>query len=126
MHEREIVHKEVETDQKDFRKTILKCTRCNFKAKGAIELKFHLIQNHGTENMSCDWEKYFRAYFSMEILICSVCKDIFSCQKELKNHTKLHESQDSKIEVTLSEISIGYLAWFLLDDILTIDLVRHF
>ena len=99
VQEKEIVHKE------DIRKiSILKCTRCHFKAKNAPELKLHLIQIHQSENKECDWEKYFRANFSIEILICSICKEIFNSQKELKNHRKNHESEGNKIEAALSKV----------------------
>ena len=97
VHGREIVQKE------DVRK-ILKCTRCDFKAKNAPELKLHLIQIHKTENGECDWEKYFRANFSIEILICSFCKEIFNTQKELKNHRKMHDGEGNKIEAALSKV----------------------
>ena len=97
VHGREIVQKE------DVRK-FLKCTRCDFKAKNAPELKSHLIQIHKTENEECDWEKYFRANFSIEILICSFCKEIFNTQKELKNHRKMHDSEGNQIEAALSKV----------------------
>ena len=99
VQEREIVHKE------EIRKmSILKCTRCDFKAKNAPELKLHLIQIHQVENKECDWEKYFRSNFSIEILICSFCNEIFNTQKELKNHRKMHEGEGSTIEAALSKV----------------------
>ena len=84
---------------------VIKCTECIFKGKNPIVLKKHLVEFHKTENVGTDWEKFFRAHYNIEILICTFCKEIFKSQLELKSHGKLHEKQDTKLELNMSKLS---------------------
>ena len=77
---------------------VMKCTQCSFKGKNAIVIKKHLVEFHETENIGTDWEKFYRAHYNIEIVICPFCKEIFQSQIELNRHSKLHESQDTKLE----------------------------
>ena len=77
---------------------VMKCTQCSFKGKNAIVIKKHLVEFHETENIGTDWEKFYRAHYNIEIVICPFCKEMFQSQIELNRHSKLHESHDTKLE----------------------------
>ena len=96
----------IQENQNDI-SAVMKCNfmQCNFKGSGAIDLKLHLVNFHNTENVGTDWEKFFRGHYSIEIVICKYCKEIFKTQRELKFHGKLHEKEDAKLEVTMSKLS---------------------